>query len=238
MPYLSSLGNANGIATNYTSDDSGSLDYLWLSSGSGEQGFGCNGNNCTAPITDDNIFRELNQAGMSWKVYADDLPSVGYMQPFSGEYVARHNPAVWYSDVINSPAQQQNIVPFTQFATDVANDALPNYTFIVPDLLHDAHDGSIQMADAWLLQNIGPFLASSYFQPGGNTVMFITFDNGDGDAQGQVFTTVIGANVIPGSKVDTPFRHENTLRTMMQVLGLKNYPGGSATAAPMSAFFK
>jgi len=38
--------------------------------------------------------------------------------------------------------------------------------------------------------------------------------------------------------VNTPFRHENTLRTIMELLGLKNYPGASATAAPMNEFFR
>ena len=35
MPWLSALGDKYGIATNYYSDQSGSLlDYLWISSGS------------------------------------------------------------------------------------------------------------------------------------------------------------------------------------------------------------
>jgi hypothetical protein len=238
MPWLSALGDEYGIATNYVSDQSGSLlDYLWLSSGGSELNFGCNGNGCSQPITDDNIFREITQAGLTWKVYADALPSTGFMGAQAGEYVARHNPAVWYEDVINSPAQQQNVVAFTQFATDLAAGNLPQYTIIIPDLLHDAHDGTAAMADQWLQQNIAPLLNSSYFQPGGNSVMFITFDNGDNDAQGQVFTAVVGQHVIPGIKVNAPFRHENTLRTIMEQLGLTNFPGASATAAPMNQFF-
>ena len=239
MPWMSALGDANGIATNFLSDEPGSLlDYLWLSSGSGEQAFGCNGNDCAQPITSGNIFRELNSAGLSWKVYLDSLPSAGYMQPYAGYYVKRHNPAAWYSDVINSPSQQQNMVPFAQFAGDLKANTLPNYSIIVPDLQHDAHDGTPAMADAWLQQNISGLLASSYMQKGGNGVLFITFDNGDGDAQGQVFTGVIGPRVKAGIKVSTAFRHENTLRTIMELLGLKNFPGASATAAPMNEFFQ
>jgi acid phosphatase len=239
MSWLSALGDANGIATNFLSDESGSLlDYLWLSSGSGELAFGCNGNACAQPITSDNIFRELNSAGLSWKVYLESLPSIGYMGDSSGNYVKRHNPAAWYSDVINNPSQQQNMVPFTQFASDLAGNNVPNYSIIVPDLQHDAHDGTPAMADAWLKQNIAGLLSSPYFQKGGTGVMFITFDNGDGDAQGQVFTGVIGPRVKPGVKVNTPFRHENTLRTVMELLGLKNFPGASATASSMNEFFQ
>ena len=239
MPWLSALGDKYGIATNYYSDQAGSLlDYLWLSSGSSEQAFGCTGNDCPQVITDNNIFRQLIQAGKSWKVYADSLPNVGFMGPYAGNYVKRHNPAVWYSDVVNDSAQQQNVVPFTQFAIDLASNNLPDYVVIVPDLQHDAHDGTPQMADQWLAQNIGPLVSSSYFQPGNANVMFITFDNGDFDAQGQVLTVVVGQNVIPGIKVSAPFRHENTLRTILEQLGLTQYPGASATVAPMSQLFQ
>ena len=86
MPWLVSQGNAYGYAANYKSDNGGSLfDYLWLASGScessanctlpaGDHNFYCTGNACyypgtgtTDPITDDNIFRQLNNAGISWK---------------------------------------------------------------------------------------------------------------------------------------------------------------------------
>ena len=239
MPWLSALGDKYGIATNYYSDESGSLlDYLWLSSGSGELAFGCNGNDCTQAITDDNVFRQLIKAGKSWKVYADSLPNAGFMGTKAGNYVKRHNPAVWYSDVVNDSAQQQNVVPFTQFATDLAADTLPDFAVIIPDLKHDAHSASPQMADQWLQQNIGPLVSSKHFQPGGTSAMFITFDNGDNDAQGKVLTVVAGAKVIPGIKVSAHFRHENTLRTIMEQLGITNYPGASANVAPMSQFFQ
>lgn len=235
---MSALGNANGIATDYVSNEGGSLhDYLWLSSGSGEDGFGCDGNQCTQPITADNIFREINKAGLTWKLYADDLPSVGFMGASSGYYVKRHNPAVWYSDVINSPAQQQNVVPFTEFASDLAAHRLPNYSIIVPDLQNDAHDGTIAQADTWLKLYVTPLLSSPYFQSGGDGVLFITFDNGDNDAPGQVFTALVGPNLIPGARVNAAFRHENTLRTVMELLGLQ--PLGNITGvAPMNEFFR
>jgi hypothetical protein len=239
MPWLKGLGDKYGIATNYYSDEKGSLlDYLWLSSGSSEVSFGCNGNWCIHTITDDNIFRELNRAGMSWNVYADSLPKFGFMGMFAGNYAKRHDPAVWYSDVANNPEQRENVVPFTQFSVDVAAGNLPDYSIIVPNLEDDAHNGTPQMADQWLKTNITPLLDSQYFQADQNSVMFITFDNGWHDEEGRVFTAVVGQRVIPGVRVNTPFKHENTLRTIMQLLGLKNYPGASATAAPMNEFFK
>ena len=212
MPWLSAEGIKYGYTTNYHADEPGSaLDYFWLSSGSGEQAFGCSGDGCPNPITSDNIFRELGRAGLTWKVYAQGLPSVGYMGTSSGAYVARHNPAKWYSDVINSPALQRNMVPFTQFAADMAANQLPNYSIIVPDVDNDAHDGTVGQADTFLKNNVAPLLNTPSFQAGGDGLMFITFDECDGAVGAcpeQVFTAVIGPKVtkscvIPGLDVTT-----------------------------------
>ena len=71
MPWLVTQGTLYGHAANYYSNTSGSLlDYLWAASGSAESAFGCNGNSCSSPITDSNIFRLLNDQPLSWKVYA------------------------------------------------------------------------------------------------------------------------------------------------------------------------
>src|SRR6202167_5983407 len=96
MRWTISQADAYGYAKNYKSDSGGSLlDYLWLASGScessancklpaGTHNFNCNGNNSDYngtetidPSTDDNIFRSLNNAGISWKVYAQSYAPAG-----------------------------------------------------------------------------------------------------------------------------------------------------------------
>ena len=158
MSWLVSQGNANGYATNYYADGGGSLkDYLWLASGSchntgactlpaGTHDFGCTGDACTSPITDDNIFRELNSRGISWKVYAQSYAAAGGTVTTGDgangtSYYRRHNGATWYSDILsNVSGSQAKIVDFSQFATDLASNALPQFVIIVPDGAHDAHD--------------------------------------------------------------------------------------------------
>lgn len=260
MPWLVAQGNKYGYTTNYHADTAGSaMDYLWLSSGSchsqdscgplpgGTNDFQCTGDGCfdavsgaQVPITDDNIFRELGRAGVTWKVYAQSLPNVGYMGYFSGEYVARHNPAVWYSDVLDSAALQQNIVPFTQFATDLAANQLPNYSIIIPDLNNDAHDGTLAQADQFLSDGVSPLLNAPPFKAGGDGMLIVTFDECDaaiGACPEQVYTAVIGPQVIPGTVSASLYRHESTLRTIMDALGVGVYPGASSTAKDMTDFF-
>src|SRR5207302_1357522 len=107
-------------------------------------------------VTVDNVVRQLLAAGKTWKSYAEDLPSVGYTGGDQGNYARKHNVFALLSDVANDPAQKQNLVPFTQFATDLANGALPSFANIVPNLCNDAHDCSLSTADTWLRTNIAP----------------------------------------------------------------------------------
>jgi hypothetical protein len=94
------------------------LDYLWATSGSAELSFGCNGNQCSSPVTDNNIFRLLNDASISWKVYAQSYLNAGgtVTTPDSARgthYYRRHNGAVWFSDILsNTLGSQGGIVDF------------------------------------------------------------------------------------------------------------------------------
>jgi len=255
MPWLVSQGSANGYAANYFSNTTGSLmDYLWLASGSchssvncalraGSNDFGCTGNTCAAPITDDNIFREMNNRGISWKVYAQSYTAAGGTVTTPDlangtHYYRRHNGATWYSDILSNVAgSQAKIVDFSRFAVDLANDALPQFSIIAPDGLNDGHDTGPAPADLFLSTNLPPLLATPYFQPGGDGLLIITFDNGDADAAGQVYTAVIGPNVTPNTVSNTAYKHENAFRTLLDALGITTTPGFAAIVPPMKDFF-
>jgi acid phosphatase len=255
MPWLVSQGTAFGHATNYFSNTSGSLmDYLWLASGScessancalpgGTHNFGCGGDSCSSPITDDSIWAEMDRLGITWKVYAQSYSAAGGTVTTPDlangtHYYRRHNGATWYSEILNNVSgSQARIVDFSQFAIDLANNALPQFAVIVPDGLNDAHDGTAAQADNFLQANVAPVLNKPYFQPGGDGLMIITFDNGDADVAGLVYTAVIGPKVKPCTVSNTFYKHENALRTMLDALGITTYPGASSTASPMSDFF-
>lgn len=238
MPYLNLLINNYGLATQYYANAHPSLpNYLWLTSGGND---GITTDVCPATVAQDNIVRHLDAAGITWKSYAENLPSVGFMGcSGSGGYVARHNPFVYFSDVKNSSTDQTNIVPFTQFATDLAQDSFPRLSFIVPNLCNDAHDCALSVADSWLNTNIGPLLNSSLFQPGGDGVLIILFDEGtDGTyGGGQIEWVIVGPNVKQGYRSTTFYQHQNTLRLVLEGLGVSSFPQAAATASNMAEFF-
>ncbi len=175
-PYLNSLASQYAVATQYYANTHPSIgNYFMLTTGkiiTNDDGF-------SGTVTDDNIVRELLAAGKTWKSYAEDLPSVGYTGTGPGAYARKHNPLSFLSDVVNDPIQRRNLVPFSQFPTDLANNTLPDFSFIVPNLCHDAHDCGLLQADAWLQTNIAPLLASPVFQTDG--LLIITFDESGGD---------------------------------------------------------
>jgi phosphatidylinositol-3-phosphatase len=236
MPYLNSLARTQGLATRYYASTHPSIgNYFMLTTGK----VITNNDNYTGTVTADNIVQHFLTGGITWKSYAEGLPSVGYIGGDTGSYRKHHNPFAYFSDVINSSTEKQNLVPFSQFATDLKNSTLPQYSFIVPNVCHDAHDCSLSTADAWLKNNIAPLIASPTFQQHG--LLIIVFDEAaTSDTRyggGHVAMVVVGPTVKPGYKSTTLYQHRSALRLTMQALGLTRFPGAAATAPAMGEFF-
>lgn len=56
------------------------------------------------------IFDLLENKGLTWKVYQEDIPSVGYTGDKAGNYVRKHNPAVSFDAVGLNATRLKNIV--------------------------------------------------------------------------------------------------------------------------------
>jgi hypothetical protein len=237
MPYLNSLAKKYGLATQYYANTHPSIgNYFMLTTGQ----IITNNDSFNTTVTADNVVRHLLTAGKTWTAYEESLPSVGYISPDVGNYVRRHCPLSYFSDVVNSSVQRLHLVPFTQFAKDLANNALPKYSFITPNLCNDAHNCSLTTADNWLKTNINPIIQSATFRNGG--LLIITFDESANDnthGGGRVAWVAISPKYSKGAyKSTTLYQHQNTLRLMLQGLGVSSYPGSAKTASNMSEFFK
>jgi len=247
MPYYNSLGSKYALATKYYSNRHSSLPALMrLVAG---QDVTTN-NNTTSCFDVDNVIRELLLKGMTWKSYQEDLPYAGYTGLSWANYVRRHNPLIDFVDVC-APSQKLNSVPYSQLATDMANNATPNYIYITPNLQHDGHDGTRAQADDWLSKQVPKILARPEFQSSGDGLLFIAWDEGDiapthdnrcsaktlTGCGGRVATLVIGPKVKHNFKSQILYHHQNLLRTVCDALGLSSCPGAGAHASPMADFF-
>ena len=248
MPYLNSLATRYALATNYYADVHQSIgNYFMLTAGqliTADDSF-------AGTVDADNLVRELLAAGKTWKSYAESLPSVGYTGGDVYPYFEHHNPLSYFSDVRRSSAQLQNLVPFTQFAADLSKNQLPNFSFVVPNAEHDAHDcpgggancaddSRLSAADGWLQSNIAPLLASSAFQKDGLLVIVFdeSFDIDVAHGGGHVPMLVISPRGKAGYQSTTFLQHQNTLRMLIQATGAKAFPGASAAASDMGEFFR
>jgi phosphatidylinositol-3-phosphatase len=236
MPYLNGLASKFGLATQYYADAHPSIgNYFMLTTGQIEtidDAF-------TGTINDDNIVRELVKANKTWRSYAEGLPGVGYLGGDAYPYFKHHNPFTYFSDVIGT-SQASNVVPFAQFSADLGSGNLPDFSFIVPDALNDAHDGTLAAADQWLQKNIDPLVNSSALQNGG--VLVIVFDESElldiARGGGHVAMVIVGSQIKPGVQSSTLFQHESTLRLALSTLGVNSFPGNAASAPDMGEFFK
>jgi len=247
MPYLNSLASQNALATQYYANTHPSIgNYFMLTAGQ----LVTSNDSLNTTVNVDNVVRHLLTAGKTWKSYAESLPSVGYIGGDVYPYIRHHNPLSYFSDVTNSSVQRLNLVPFTHFATDLSNNQLPNYSFIVPNQNHNAHDCptsptgctndvKLATADAWLKSNIAPLFNNPGFQQDG--ILILVFDEGfstdTAHGGGHVVALAVGPGAKKGFKSTTFYQHQNVLRTMLDALGVHSYPGIAASAADMSDLF-
>ena len=264
MPYLASLATQYSQGMQVYSDSHGSwLAYGELTSGFAPHNGGalnglCNGDGCTMPINIPNLVRQFAAQGKTWKGYFQSMPSVGYMGYQYGLYVRRHNPFAFYTDVVYNLAEQRHMVPLDGYLLpDIASNNLANFTWISPDLDHDAHNGTsdqeaLETADQYLQTFLPQLLASPPFQAGGNGVLLVTFDEGEltngGDNEcggnpdpdncgGHIWQVIIGPQIQRGYQSNTHFMQGSQVRMFCDLLGLTNCPGDGAGSPGMSEFF-
>ncbi len=247
-PYINSLIATGGLASNYYANVHPSIgNYFAMTTGT----IPTTDDNFAGVVSDDNVARELMASGKSWKVYAQSLPAAGYLGPDVYPYLRRHNPISYFSDVQLPSTQALNIVPFTQLSSDLSTNQLPNYSFIVPDALHDAHDCNggplttcpisekVAAADSFLAANIPGLLANPQFQPSG--ILVIVFDesaNDNTNGGGRVMCLLVGTNVKAGYIGTGTYNHYSLLNLSMTALGVTTIPGNGATAGAMTEFFQ
>jgi acid phosphatase len=130
-------------------------------------------------------------------------------------------------------------VAFTEFSADLSSGALPNFSFIVPNILNDAHDGTLAQADSWLKDHLDPLISSSTFQNDG--LLIVVFDESEtsdvSHGGGHVPAIIVSSKAKKGFQSSTLFQHQSTLRLILSSLGITTFPGASASAADMSEFF-
>ena len=236
-PYINGLAKSYGLATNYHAVSHPSLpNYLALTGGST---FGittdCAPSSC--PVNAVNLADRIEGAGRTWRAYMESMPSACDVST-SGTYAVKHNPFVYFNDIRTNAARcAADDVQYTQLSTDLASaSTTPNFVWITPNLCNDMHDCSITTGDNWLKANL-PTIFNSAAWTGGNSVLFLTWDEDSGTSGNQVATLVISPAVPTGFRSSSAYTHYSLLRTIETAWGLASLTGNDSNASPMADFF-
>ncbi|HEV3359396.1 MAG TPA: alkaline phosphatase family protein [Pseudonocardiaceae bacterium] len=219
-PYFASLAAQGALFTqSFALTHPSQPNYLALFSGSTQ---GVSDDSCPQTFNADNLGHQLLAAKLGFTGYSEDLPAVGSTDCFPGEYDRDHNPWVDFTDLPASTNQ-----PFSAFPTNYAT--LPAVSFVMPNLDHDMHNGTVAQADSWLKTHLDAYVRWARTH---NSLLIVTGDEDDGSADNRVATIFVGAQVKPGSygnRID----HYSVLRTIEKAYGLPLL-GSAADARPIT----
>jgi acid phosphatase len=232
MPFLAGLSDTYGYATHWMAlRHPSEPNYLAIVGGS------------TFDVTDDgppqanasqigraaSVFDLALKAGKTAATYAQSMPGncgTGDYPNGDGTYAVRHNPWVYFPAGRTNCRQHDQ--PLTAFRHDATANMLPNVGFLIPDVNHDAHDGTLAAADDWLRTTLEPALQSTDFKSG-RLVIIVSADEDDEGSSNTVLTSVL-TPVLSQKVVSAPLTHYSLTRYLCQVLGVP--PLGNAATAP------
>jgi hypothetical protein len=191
-------------------------NYLALLSGSTQ---GVTDDVCPQTLSGATLAQQALAAGLGFAGYSEGLPDTGNETCGDGRYARKHAPWTDFPTVPGTASQ-----PFTAFPRDY--ELLPAVSFVVPNLDHDMHDGTVAEGDAWLRDNLSGYLgwASAH-----NSQLVVTWDEDDRSADNHIPTIIVGAGVKP-QVVTTRLTLYSLLRYLEDRFGLAHL-GAAATAA-------
>jgi phosphatidylinositol-3-phosphatase len=222
-PYINGLAASGTLLTgSYGVIHPSEPNYLALFSGSTH---GLSDDSCPHSYASRSLGSQLRAHGLRFAAYSQSLPSVGYMGCTSGGYARKHAP---WTNFTNLPAQVGK--PMGAFPADYTR--LPRVSFVVPDLKHDMHDGTVAQADTWLSRQLSGYATWAGTH---NSLLIVTWDEDDRSADNHVPGVIAGAHVARMSytgKVD----HYTVLRTIEAACGLPAL-GQARNRSPITAIW-
>jgi acid phosphatase len=217
MPYLWHLAQRYGYASDYTAITHPSLpNYLAIFSGSAfNDPPDCSpGPGCSYPGP--SVFAQALAMGKTARAYQESMPAPCDRSD-SGNYAVRHNP--WAYIPAEAAACRAGDVPAGTpsggaLASDVRAGTLPNVGLLTPNLIHDAHDGTLGQADAYLRQWV-PVIMSGPDWRYHRLAIAVVFD--EGETTNQVPFVLIAPG-LSGTVIHQPLDHYALTRLIDSVI--------------------
>lgn len=222
-PYVNRLARSGTLLTNaHGVTHPSEPNYLALFSGSTH---GLRDDSCPHRYSSRNLAGQLLAHGMTFAGFSESLPHAGYAGCSAGAYARKHAP---WTDFSTVPAALS--LPMSGFPADYG--ALPRVAFVVPNLYHDMHDGTVRQGDDWLRAHLSGYAAWARTH---DSLLIVTWDEDDRSSGNRIPGLVAGAHVRRlrfGGRVD----HYRLLRTIEAACGLAGL-GHAAARVPITAIW-
>ena len=197
------------------------------------------------------IADRLIAAGLDFKQYAEELPAAtcpwelsGQRAPDSrGNYARRHVPFLSFREVQQKLCDRVIRVDSSKsdnYFVEDAKKGLVAYSFYTPNLNHDGHDTTVQVAGDWVRK----FLDHTFSEKlRAGTLVVVTFDESGGNEDNRIFTLFLGDMVKDASQQDPAalnrrYTHYSVLRTIEDNFGLEPLTANDRAAAPITDIWK
>ncbi|KZS96980.1 hypothetical protein SISNIDRAFT_406855 [Sistotremastrum niveocremeum HHB9708] len=194
----------------------------------------------------------LDAKNISWASYQENMPTDGFQgfnytsenylnssAPPYTYYVRKHNPLVIYDSVANVPARLARHRNFNDFAADLNASAIPQWLFVTPNLVDDAHDTTIDFASDWLNFWLVPLLKDSNFNDN-RTLIILTFDETETyTINNRVLTILLGGAIpenLKNTTDETYYSHYSCLSTVEANWGLGSLGRGDTNKTMSNVF--
>jgi phosphatidylinositol-3-phosphatase len=185
-PYFNRLAGLGADLTNFHAITHPSEpNYVALFSGST---YGLTNDSCPHSFRGPNLGSQLRAAHRTFVGYSEALPRTGYRGCTHGSYARKHAP---WTNFANVPASSNQ--PLTRMPKNF--NRLPTVSFVIPDLDHDMHDGTVGQADRWLQQHVGAYASWARTH---NSLLIVTWDEDDRSQGNRIPTFAVGQHVQRG----------------------------------------
>ena len=108
-------------------------------------------------------------------------------------------------------------MPYAKLAVDLAQNALPAFSFITPNLINDMHNGTLADGDEWLAHNLPTILRSADYTKD-TVAIFITWDEGEGGTSDDCATDTADVGCHVAALVVSPSTPAGAGRRILQPL--------------------
>ena len=197
------------------------------------------------------IADRLVTAGLDFKQYAEELPpgacpwgiSALHVADKRGNYVRRHVPFLSFREVQEKWCD--HVIPVDSAKADnyFAQDAkkgLVAYSFYTPNMNHDGHDTTAQVAGAWVKKFLDEAFPEKLRK---STLVVVTFDESGGNEDNRIYTVFLGDMVKPANQQDAAtlarrYTHYSVLRTIEENFGLEPLTSNDRDAQPITGIWK